>query len=127
VLRNNGDGTFAVQAPFEGVTRLRGFAWADLDGEGVPDAVLLDEAGRLHIFPSLRGGPFAQHPLPANLPALAAVTVADVNGNGILDVVGVSPQGAILRVSPGAGGATDVAQIARVEPRRGSLQERPVC
>lgn len=119
VLRNNGDGTFAVQAPFEGVTRLRGFAWADLDGEGVPDAVLLDEAGRLHVFLSLRGGPFAQHPLPANLPALAAVTVADVNGNGILDVVGVSPQGAILRVSPGAGGATDVAQIARVEPPQG--------
>ncbi|HET7219475.1 MAG TPA: FG-GAP-like repeat-containing protein, partial [Vicinamibacterales bacterium] len=47
VLRNNGDGTFAVQSPFDSMTRARGFAWADLDGEGVPDAALLDESGAL--------------------------------------------------------------------------------
>ncbi len=34
VLRNNGNGTFAVLHPFEGVTRLRGFAYADFDGDG---------------------------------------------------------------------------------------------
>ena len=45
VLRNNGDGTFAVQEPFGQTARVRGFVWADLDGDGVPDAALLDAAG----------------------------------------------------------------------------------
>ena len=37
-LRNNGDGSFALQAPFAAGSSapLRGFAWADLDGDGVP-------------------------------------------------------------------------------------------
>ena len=34
------------RTPFASVTRVRGFAWADFDGEGVPDAALLDEARR---------------------------------------------------------------------------------
>ena len=55
VLRNNGDNTFAVQTPFNAVSRLRGFAWVDLDGEGVPDAALLDDLGVLRVFLNLRG------------------------------------------------------------------------
>ena len=46
VLRNNGDGTFTPRDLFRGVTRARGFVWADLDGEGVPDAAFLDDGGR---------------------------------------------------------------------------------
>src|SRR4029453_8057117 len=42
VLRNNGDDTFVLHSPFGAVSRLPGVAWADLDGEGVPDAALLD-------------------------------------------------------------------------------------
>ena len=56
VLRNNGDGTFTPRDPFAAVTRARGFAWADLDGEGVPDAAFLDDAGVVHVFVNLRGG-----------------------------------------------------------------------
>jgi hypothetical protein len=43
LLRNNGDGTFVAQTPFAGVSNVRNFVWADLDGEGVPDAAFLDE------------------------------------------------------------------------------------
>ncbi|HSD26961.1 MAG TPA: FG-GAP-like repeat-containing protein, partial [Vicinamibacteria bacterium] len=49
VLRNNGDGTFAERRPFTGARAIRGFAWADLDGEGVPDAVLLEADGLVRV------------------------------------------------------------------------------
>ena len=58
VLRNNGDGTFTPRDLFPSVSRARGFAWADFDGEGVPDAAFLDEAGRVEVFLNLRGGRF---------------------------------------------------------------------
>ena len=45
-------------SPFAGVPGVRGFAWADLDGEGVPDAAFLDDAGRVHVQLNLRGGAF---------------------------------------------------------------------
>src|SRR4029078_653363 len=38
VLRNNGDGTFLPIHPFDEVSGIDGFAWADLDGDGNPDA-----------------------------------------------------------------------------------------
>ena len=56
VLRNNGDGTFTPRDLFPSVTRARGFAWADLDGEGVPDAAFLDQSGAVQVFLNLRGG-----------------------------------------------------------------------
>ena len=60
VLRNNGDGGFDVQRPFEGVSALRDFVWADLDGDGDPDAALLDVQGRLNVFTNERTGQFAR-------------------------------------------------------------------
>ena len=64
VLRNNGDGTFTTKSPFDAVTRARGFVWADFDGEGVPDAALLDAAGAVHVFLNLRGGAFKAETVP---------------------------------------------------------------
>ena len=46
VFRNNGDGTFTIIHPFAGVSGLRAFTWADLDGDGNPDASLIDGSGR---------------------------------------------------------------------------------
>ena len=43
VLRNNGDGSFAEIHPFIGVSGLRDFVWADIDGDGDPDAALIDD------------------------------------------------------------------------------------
>src|ERR1700676_450465 len=48
VLRNNGDGTFTAIHPFANVIGVQGFAWADFNGDGNPDAAIIDGAGRLH-------------------------------------------------------------------------------
>ena len=66
VLRNNGDGTFQPIHPFAGISGVRGFAWADLDGDGNPDAAIVDGAGRLHVFMNERQGQFRERVLPAN-------------------------------------------------------------
>ncbi len=79
VLRNNGDGTFKEIDPFAGISGLRGFAWADLDGDGNPDAAIIDGAGKLHIFINERQGQFRERALPANLPSVKAIAVADAD------------------------------------------------
>ena len=64
VLRNNGDGTFLPVHPFSGISGVTGFAWADLDGDGNPDAAIIDGAGKLHVFMNLRQGQFQERALP---------------------------------------------------------------
>ena len=72
VLRNNGDGTFLAIHPFTGVSGMRGFAWADLDGDGNPDAAIIDGTGNLHVFMNERQGQFRERSLPANFPMVKA-------------------------------------------------------
>jgi|HubBroStandDraft_1064217.scaffolds.fasta_scaffold01569_9 Tfp pilus assembly protein PilF len=115
VLRNNGDGTFTPIYPFSGVTGLRALAWADFDGDGNPDAALVDGAGRLHVFHNERQAQFRELPLPANFPLVKALSVADVDDDGVLDLLAVQSDGAIVRISDNhEGKVLDVAEIARV-------------
>ena len=115
VLRNNSDDTFVVQTPFGAVSRLRGFAWADLDGEGVPDAALLDEAGALRVFLNLRGSEFRERPVPAQFPRVAAIAAAEIDGDGILDVIGVTADGIVHRLSQRSDGSGfDAVRVAQV-------------
>lgn len=112
VLRNNGDGTFTAQSPFGAVSRLRGFAWADLDGEGVPDAALLDDQGVLRIFTNLRGSAFQERAVPSSFPRVAAIAAADQNADGILDIVAVTGDGTVVRLSQGVGRSDLTAERA---------------
>lgn len=115
VLRNNGDSTFLAIHPFTGITGLRGFAWADLDGDGNPDAAMIDGAGRLHVFMNMRQGQFRERALPAGLPLVKAIAVADANNDGVLDLLAVQNDGAIIRISDkNEGESWDTAEIARV-------------
>ncbi len=98
-LRNNGDGTFTAIHPFDGISGLRGFAWVDLDGDGNPDAAMIDGSGILHFFHNQRGGVFKELPLPANLPPVKAVTVADVSSSGMLDLVALEQTGALVAIA----------------------------
>ncbi len=122
VLRNDGDGTFLAIHPFAGITGAVGFAWADLDGDGNPDAAIIDGAGRLHVFMNERQGQFRERALPADLLLVKAIAVADANNDGVLDLLAVQTDGAIVRISDKNEGASwDMAEIARVPDAANNL------
>ena len=99
VLRNNGDGTLAEAHPFEGVTNVRGFAWADLDGDGAPDAVFLSADGRIHVYMNQRAGLFRARTGPDNVPPVYALGTADVNGDGVMDLIAAQADGGLIAIS----------------------------
>ena len=111
VLRNNGDGTFAEMHPFPGISGLRGFAWVDLDADGNPDAAMIDGSGNLHFFHNQRGGVFHELALPANLPHVRAVTVADVMSAGTLALVVLEDTGALVAITRTEAGEWNVAPL----------------
>src|SRR5207302_1756571 len=116
LLRNNGDGTFKALAAFGGVQGARAFVWADLDNDGAPDAAFLDAAGKLHVFANDRSGQFSSWPLPDNRGTFLALTAADVNGDGVLDIVALRGDGALVRISDQNGRQSwQVAELARTE------------
>jgi len=104
VLRNNGDGWRTLN-PFGTVDGLRDFVWGDLDGDGDPDAALLDAAGTVHVFENLQAGQFRELPPAAGLGTAIALTLGDVNADGLLDLVTLDFAGVIRRMSV-RGGAT---------------------
>lgn len=118
VLRNNGDGTFTPVHPFAGVSGVLQFVWADLDGDGNPDAALMDGAGQLHIFHNERAGAFHELPLPpgwgmTGSTAVKAIAVADTRHNGALDLLAVKADGALERMAD-EGGRWSWTVLARV-------------
>ena len=120
VLRNNGDDTFTQQLPFPTVTRVRGFVWADIDGEGVPDAALLDDQGSVHLFLNLRGSRFREVPVPGEFPRVVAIAAADITGDGIMDVIGIAADGTLARLSQPAGRSQlEAAGLLRIDPPPG--------
>ena len=102
VLRNNGDDTFTPRDLFATVTRARGFAWADVDGDGVPDAAFLDEAGTVQVFVSLRGGSFRAESLPATYGHAAAIAAVEQKDASAFDLIILSREGALTRMSRAA-------------------------
>ena len=104
ILRNNGDGTFTALRLFDRVAGLRAFAWGDVDADGVPDAVLLDATGTVHVYANQRAGQFQAHALPQELGEVLAMALADVNSDSVLDLVVLQADGTIQRLSHAAEG-----------------------
>ena len=124
VLRNNGDGTFTPIHPFSGISGIRQFAWADFNGDGNPDAALIDGTGHLHIFLNQRSGNFAESPVPVEFASVKAIAAADVDNDGLIDVVAVLPSGSIMELSSSRdGGSWTMAQIAIVPNPAANLAE----
>jgi Tfp pilus assembly protein PilF len=115
VLRNNGDGSFTTISPFAGVAGVRGFEWADLNGDGNPDASFIDGSNRLHVFINERSGKFVEAAVPAELGTIKTITAADVSHNGILDLVVVREDGAVVRLARKEDGAGwEMTELAHV-------------
>jgi tetratricopeptide (TPR) repeat protein len=98
VLRNNGDGTWTSIQPFAGVTEARAFAWADLDGDGDVDAAFLDSQGRLSLFENQLAGHFRRWKMTTEPGKLTALSVCDVTGRGVMDLVVLRADGVIARI-----------------------------
>jgi tetratricopeptide (TPR) repeat protein len=114
VLRNNGDGTWAVVRPFNAVAGLRAFGWGDLDGDGDPDVALADAAGQALLFENDRAGAYHRGSLPTDLGAVTALCLADADRDGQLDLVTLAEDGGVRRVGHAPPGQTPPsAEIAR--------------
>jgi tetratricopeptide (TPR) repeat protein len=106
VLRNNGDGTFVVEHPFAGISGIRQFAWADLNGDGNPDGSLIDGSGTLHIFLNERTGKFTEAALPHSFTGVSAICAADTGNDDLLRLHLLSADGHILSLSYNDNGGT---------------------
>ncbi|HEV8369543.1 MAG TPA: FG-GAP-like repeat-containing protein [Pyrinomonadaceae bacterium] len=119
ILRNNGDSSFAELHPFPGVSGLGDFVWADIDGDGDPDAAVIDNQGpskvgnKIRVFANERSGQFKERDLPPGLPAVRAITVTDLDQDGIFDLIAVQVDGRIVRISDkDEGQGWTMAQVA---------------
>ncbi len=116
-IRNNGAGAFTEIRPFKGVSDLRAFACADIDGDGDPDAALVDKEGRLSVFTNERLGQYRLRPPPQSLSGrFLTVKAGDVDSDGLLDFIALRDDGAVIRLSDkNSGGDWEVAELARAE------------
>ena len=127
VLRNNGNGTWTSVTMFDGVVGggVQQFAWADLDGDADPDALFLDGSGRLRAFRNRQAGDFVAMDIPVppgGRAADRAMTVADLDADGALDIVTIDTAGVVRRTSR-AGDGWETTEIASWQPGRRSLGE----
>ncbi|MEN3330240.1 MAG: hypothetical protein V7638_5047 [Acidobacteriota bacterium] len=124
VLRNNGDGTFTDTQPFAGVSGLTDFTWGDLDADGDPDAALIDGGAKLHVFSNERQGQFTDRSVPISSP-IGAISVLDLNSDGVLDLAVVQDDGNVIRLSDkdhGAGWETAEVTKANIAPASSVLR-----
>ena len=102
VLRNNGDDTFSAQQPFAQANYVKGFAWADLDGEGVPDAAFVDGEGNVTVYLNLRGGAFQREAIPGV--AAHALVAVELTGDSTFDLAVLTSDMGLAAVSRDAAG-----------------------
>lgn len=98
VLRNNNDGSFSVAEPFDKAANVRDFVWADLDQDGDQDVAFLDDQHQLQFYTNERAGRFLPQTPPEGLGKLLALSVADINSDGSLELLALRSDGGISRL-----------------------------
>jgi hypothetical protein len=127
ILLGNGDGTFQPQIVIPAGTRVGGARVADVNGDGFPD--LIEDNYAADSIWVLQGngtgsfGPPTIYPTDSNghFQGVSDLTVADVNGDGIPDLVYPNYIGADVVIRLGAGNGTFGPPVA-YPTRAGSYQ-----
>lgn len=113
VLPGNGDGTFQSPVNTAGVSNFSVAAVGDFNGDGIPDVAMVSlgngssNIGTVNIFLGNGNGTFtatAQTLTTGNIPVL--INVADVNHDGILDLVVANKGDNTISVFTGKGDGT---------------------
>ncbi len=99
ILRNNGDGTFDRRNVFPEVQALVDFAWGDFDGDGDPDAALLDAAGEVYLYANDRLGDYTQQIIPPVFGEAIALAVADTDADALMELVVLMRDGAVYSLA----------------------------
>ena len=127
VLRNNGDGTWNVLHPFGPMkSGLSQFVWADLDGDGSPDAAYLDRQGKLTVLQNKRAGAFTPWRLPTDVQTnVLALSAADVARTGTQALVVQTSDGRLLSLSLKTDDSGwDRAELGQTTVSRGDVSDR---
>jgi len=110
VLLGNGDGTFQAASTYETSGPMNAFAVADVNGDGKPDLVVAEcttntcATGKVEVLLGNGAGGFqssAIYPVVGFGPG--SIAVADVNGDGIPDLLVASPYAAYAIQMPFSG------------------------
>jgi cysteine-rich repeat protein len=106
VFTGNGDGTFTSGQGFFGGLDLRGLALADLDGDQLPEQILLDfEQNRVRTLPGLGDGTFdlsASNTVSVEVQPIA-LSIVDIDQDGDNDIITANLSGTISVVINDAG------------------------
>jgi hypothetical protein len=109
VVFNNGDGSFAPPVNMATLSPTMGIVSADFNGDGLPDLAVSNNFDySLSIFMNQGNGNFADrvdYSTPSFLYA-SEMVVADMDGDGRLDIVQLDATGFFLFTFPGVGDGT---------------------
>ncbi|HEY6491516.1 MAG: FG-GAP-like repeat-containing protein [Terracidiphilus sp.] len=115
VFRNNGDGTFQPIHPFSGVSGIRQFVWGDFNGDGNPDAALIDGAEHLHVFLNERSGNFREISNPMGSSIVKAIAQADIDHSGPMSLLVAHTDGSVTAMNlPDEGGKWAISTLSGV-------------